>query len=126
MPYFADENGAIYHITADGAHNYPTTLASVLVKDGVVTLVNKEGQATADYKLWQSLTALAASIEPEGDGSVSLDDAVAELHTEIERFKAYWIKNNELTPEDFPLRFPADNAGAWAEQFLFFFDSDDE
>lgn len=49
-----------------------------------------------------------------------------DLKNAIEEFKDFWLKNNKIDPEVFPLEFDKDNDGAWVEQFLMFMSMRDE
>ncbi len=50
----------------------------------------------------------------------TFDAFVASMRTDIERFAKHWQQNHRLKPQEFPLSFPASDAGAWFEQFLAF------
>lgn len=50
----------------------------------------------------------------------SLDDFMAELRTNAEKFEAAYRAKAAATPELYPLSIPDDNAGLWLEFFIGF------
>lgn len=48
---------------------------------------------------------------------MDLDTFVKEALSDVERFKAYWVENNQKKPDLWPAEM---NAGEWFEQFLTF------
>ena len=127
---FIDVDGHIWSIDKDGKTNFPSEIKI----DGEDVLVlgphDGEGQFIEEtYQLWPSLTSLALAIEqkiqPSIDGSVSLNQAVAEAHIGAEIFKAAWLKGHMEHPDRYPLAFPEDNAGLWREQMADHLQSDE-
>jgi len=118
---FIDVDGYIWSVADSGESNYP---GDIEVKgDKVVVFEGSEcnGRAVVkEYKLWNSLTSMAMEIEQKvpssEDGSVTLEQAVAEAHQRAESFKKFWLTEHARKPEHFPLALPADNAGLWFEQ----------
>ena len=53
---------------------------------------------------------------------ISLDQFLAELRADVDRFESTWRQEHEKDPEAFPLIFPEENAGGWWEQFMFYRD----
>jgi hypothetical protein len=51
---------------------------------------------------------------------VTFDAFVADLRADIERFAKHWHDSHRTSPEKFPMSFPANDEGAWFEQFLAF------
>lgn len=49
---------------------------------------------------------------------MTLDDFYKEMSSELENFKTYWIEQNKINPENFPLEIDDKNAGDWNFQFL--------
>lgn len=49
---------------------------------------------------------------------VSLEEATSEMITKIENFKKWYLEQNKINPEHFPLELPHDNAGAWFEMMI--------
>lgn len=143
MKYFVDENGIAWSVKPNGETNHPSeikvhgdtvTVISEFISRGSFT-VNPELKALGvtsmkykkmdedqnrDYPLYDSLTALAMATEqspaPSEDGSVSLEQAVADAHQQAESFRKHWLENNAKEPEFFPMVLPVDNAGLWHEQ----------
>ena len=119
---FVDSDGHIWSINEKGESNFPgkievgaTTVKILGAEDAPGSHLIKE-----EYPLWASLTDLAMALEQEipesEDGSINLDQAVAEAHQQAESFRRYWLKGNERSPECFPMVLPASNAGIWFEQ----------
>ena len=52
------------------------------------------------------------------EGTYSLDQFVADMHEDIEKFKNYYLNNHSLNPEYWPVEMPKDNDGMWFEQFI--------
>lgn len=120
---FVCSSGHVWSICVDGSTNYPAEIRIEGVKVQILGAKDDLGPGRAieaEYDLWDSLTELALRIEhsptPSTDGSVSLEQAVAdELHNVI-KFEKFWISNNAKNPDHYPMTFPVDNAGIWAEQ----------
>jgi hypothetical protein len=123
--YFIDDNGTIWTVFAGGISNFPR---DITVAENVVQILGeKEDDSPGrpvenEFTLWPSLMALALAIEynepTSDDGSVSLKQAVGEMHAQIQSFELSWIDSNRISPVAFPLALPADNAGLWFEQML--------
>jgi hypothetical protein len=122
---FVDVDGYVWSIDHNGKSNFPHEIE--LRGDTVLVLGDFDGGARLieeEYTLHPSLTALSMCIEqtylPSCDGSVSLDQAVAEVHLQAEAFKADWLKLHEKSPAEYPMSIGADNAGIWFEQIMEF------
>ena len=49
---------------------------------------------------------------------MTLDNFYNEMSLELENFKTYWIEQNKINPEDFPIEIENENSGDWMLQFL--------
>jgi len=47
----------------------------------------------------------------------TLDEFVAEMQKDVERFRANWVENHGKTPKQWPMTM---RAGDWYDQFLMF------
>lgn len=56
----------------------------------------------------------------------TLEQFVAELRSDVDKFEADWKKNSKKSPDDYPMSFPDDNDGIWMEQFTTFLSLNDE
>jgi hypothetical protein len=56
--------------------------------------------------------------------SQSLQSFIAEEKEKIVLFERYWLENNAVNPDAFPMEFPDGNMGLWFEQYTEF-NSDD-
>lgn len=120
---FVCVNGHVWTINDEGKTNFP---ADIHIEGNTVQILGARddlgpGRAIdEEYQLWNSLTDLAIAIEhshhASEDGSVSLAQAVGDAHKSTADFEKMWILQNKENPEQFPMVFPADNAGLWAEQ----------
>jgi hypothetical protein len=118
---FVDVDGHIWSIDHNGKSNFPGEIQIKTDEVWVLGADDGEGQSIdEEYTLWPSLTALAVALEqnpPQSvDGSISLDQAVAEAHVKAESFKSNWLRNNKLSPDRYPLAFPKEDSGLWFEQ----------
>lgn len=119
---FVDVDGHIWSTNASGESNFPGEIE--IIGDTVRVLGTGDGSGARlvedEYQLWPSLTSLAMALEldlpPSVDGSISLDQAIAEAHKQVESFRGYWLRENERNPDHFPLTLPRENAGLWFEQ----------
>lgn len=120
---FVDVDGHIWSINEAGESNFPADIA--IDGDVVQVLGERDDQGPGrlvedEYVLWPSLTALAIALEqepePSSDGSVSLQQAVAEAHQRAQSFEVWWVQANKDKPDHYPMSLPMDNAGLWHEQ----------
>lgn len=122
MSYFIDDNGQIWSINQHGESNHPKKL--LIEGDRVSVLGDCDGEPGAPiddtFVLHPTLMSLAIAIEhtpaPSEDGSVNIEQAVADGYQRITSFHEYWLDMNSRYPEEFPLKFERDNAGLWNEQ----------
>lgn len=120
---FVCANGHVWTIDHNGETNFPAEIK--IEGRNVLVLGAKDdlgpGRAVEEeYQLWDSLTELAIAIEqspkPSDDGSISLDQAVASAHQQVESFRKWWTGCHAKLPDQYPMVLPEDNAGLWDEQ----------
>lgn len=120
---FVDVNGHIWSINQSGESNFP---GDIKIEGNTVLILGAKDDlgdgrpVDEEYQLWQSLTDLAIALEQElpssNDGSVSLVQAVASVHQQVNSFEKWWISQNAENPDLFPMVLTQDNSGAWFEQ----------
>jgi hypothetical protein len=52
--------------------------------------------------------------------TVTLEQFIQGEESRLNRFKQYWLENNKINPEYFPLEININNAGVWDEQYSIF------
>ena len=55
---------------------------------------------------------------------MTLDEFLKIQQEELVAFEKFWRKHNKKDPENFPMSFPADDAGGWWEQFHIFYEEE--
>lgn len=58
---------------------------------------------------------------PSADAPTALNEFVDELADTVVRFKAAYLAKHAQNPDHYPLEIGANNAGAWYENFMFFY-----
>lgn len=53
----------------------------------------------------------------------SLDDFIADLRSDVDKFEADYKRQAALTPEKYPLTFGEGNEGMWYEMFFSFIET---
>lgn len=51
----------------------------------------------------------------------TLDETISEMEQDVQRFKTFWLKNHEISPEYYPLKM---GGGDWYDQFQIFITTD--
>ena len=117
MKYFADENGVVWTVFADGSTNNPN---NPNILEGKVEFLDRELTVIFEAKLYTSMVELAIDLEyPDQESDpdfVTLDEAIGENLRTVVDFRKEWLKSYEGEPEYYPMRLPRDNAGSYHEQ----------